>query len=269
MDGDGPRRAFAGGRALLVGACAAGIGLAVARAGGVAVPGWALALALLAIVVVAGVGVAFLGSGVFARPILAGRGDRPLVALTFDDGPDDGETRRVMDLLEARGHRGTFFVIGRRVVETPELVAEIARRGHGLGNHSFAHSYALTFRSPEKTAAELVAAGEAIERIAGVRTRWFRPPVGLLSPPLADGARRAGVELVGWSATARDGAAGARVEPAAARLVRGLRPGAILVLHDGADRGARRPIAAAVLGRVLDAMDARGLRSVTLDELLS
>lgn len=263
------RRASPLGAVALWASCAASFALAAAGLLDVAVPGWAFGAALLALLATVGCGVFLLGSGVFARPILGGRSTGSAVALTFDDGPDPVHTRRVLDLLDRHGQRGTFFVIGARAERHQEVIAEIVRRGHGLGNHSFHHSWMTTLRSPRVLAAELAQAGDVLERAAGVRPRWFRPPVGLLSPPVVDGARRAGLALVGWSATARDGVAGATVEEATARLTRALRPGAILVLHDAVERGAaREPIAARVLERLLPTLAERGLRSVTLDELL-
>jgi peptidoglycan/xylan/chitin deacetylase (PgdA/CDA1 family) len=139
--------------------------------------------------------------------------------------------------------------------------------GHGLGNHSFNHSWATPFHHPARLAADLAQAQEVMAR-AGPQVRWFRPPVGLLSPRVAAAAQKSGLTIVGWSATARDGRASTTVEQAAARLIAAARPGAILVLHDAAERGGRAPIAARVLPAVLDALAARGLRSVTLDELL-
>jgi peptidoglycan/xylan/chitin deacetylase (PgdA/CDA1 family) len=106
-----------------------------------------------------------------------------------------------------------------------------------------------------------------LARAAGQPPRWFRPPAGVISPRVASAARRLGLELVLWTATARDGVL-TTPKRALARLVRALRPGAILVLHDGSQRPDRAPIAAAVLEPLCDALDARGLRSVTLDELL-
>ncbi len=249
-------------------AIAAALGLAAARLAGAAVPAAALAGALGALLAVVGWGVASLRSGVFARPILAGPATGNRVAVTFDDGPDPVHTRAVLDLLEARGHRGTFFVIGARAEAERALLAEIARRGHGLGNHSFAHSHLTPLRSPARLADELARASALLAE-AGAPSRWFRPPIGLISPPVAAAARRARLELVGWTATARDGVARATVDGALARLLPHLRPGAILVLHDAAERGGRAPIAAAVLARLLDELGRRGLISVTLDELLN
>jgi len=231
---------------------------------------WALLGGIVALLLAAiGGGVFVLGSGLFARPILAVTPARAAgrVAITFDDGPDEVHTRAVAELLESRGHRGTFFVIGKRAAASPALLAELVRRGHGLGNHSWAHAYTTPFQPPKRLAEDLRQAQELLAT-AGAHVRFFRPPVGLLSPRVAEAARRIGLTIVGWSATARDGRAGTTPEQAAARLIAAARPGAILVLHDAVERAARRPVAVAALGPLLDALEARQLRSVTLDELI-
>jgi peptidoglycan/xylan/chitin deacetylase (PgdA/CDA1 family) len=241
----------------------------VATVTGRDVPWWALGLDAAALVAAIGAGVFLLGSGLFARPILAVApalaGDR--VAITFDDGPDARHTPPILDALEAGGHRATFFVIGRRAAEQPELLAEIVRRGHGLANHSFAHAYTTPFQPPASLAADLARAQEVLAR-AGARSRFFRPPIGLLSPRVVEAARRAHLTLVGWTATARDGRASTTPAQAAARLVAAARPGAILVLHDAVERGRRAPIAGEALATLLRVLEARKLRSVTLDELI-
>lgn len=225
------------------------------------------ALAMLLALVLAGVFLPRLG--VFARPILAGPDDGARIALTFDDGPDERETRRILDLLDAAGHRATFFVIARRAQARPQIVREIVARGHALGNHSLDHAYTTPFRRADRLARDLIEAGGILQRIAGCTPRWFRPPVGLISPPVAEAARRSSLELVAWSAAARDGRGGARPDRCLARLRRGLRPGAILLLHDAAERGRQAPIAARILPQLLDELRRRGLQSVTLDELLA
>jgi len=256
---------------VLFGAAVAGaLAALVATIAGHDVPWWAIAADALALVAAIGAGVFLLGSGLFARPILAvaPARARDRLAITFDDGPDATHTPPLLELLERAGHRATFFVIGKRAEAAPELLAEIVRRGHGLGNHSYAHAYTTPFVHPTRLAADLANAQEVMAR-AGARVRFFRPPIGLLSPRVAEAARRIGLTIVGWSATARDGRASTTAETAAARLAAAARPGAILVLHDCVERGARTPVAAAALPLLLEALAARGLRSVTLDELIS
>jgi len=214
-------------------------------------------------------GVVLQGSGIFARPLMAVRTARPELALTFDDGPDAEITPAVMAALEAGGHRGTFFVVGERAAAQPALTADIARRGHGLENHSLRHAYTTNLRSPKALAEELRQASEIVARATGAAPRWFRPPVGLLSPRIAEGVRRAGLELVGWTASARDGVARRQVQDAVRRLERHLVPGAILVMHDGRMGKREGSIAVPVLEQVLARMAEKGLRSVTLPALLA
>ncbi len=256
-------------RVLFAAAVTAAFGAVVATIAGGDVPWWLLAADALALALALGAGVFLPGSGLFARPILgvspARAGDR--IAITFDDGPDAQHTRPLLDLLERGGHRATFFVIGKRAAESPALLDEIVRRGHGLGNHSYDHAYTTPFQHPRRLAADLARAQEVMAR-AGARVRFFRPPIGLLSPRVAEAARRIGLTIVGWSATARDGRATTTAQAAASRLIAAVQPGAILVLHDAVERGARAPVAAAALAPLLDALASRGLRSVTLDELI-
>ncbi|HEX9103504.1 MAG TPA: polysaccharide deacetylase family protein, partial [Polyangia bacterium] len=178
-------------------AVAGALGAAVATIAGRDVPWWALAADAAALVAAIGAGVFLLGSGLFARPILAvaPARARDRVAITFDDGPDAEHTRPLLELLESRGHRATFFVIGRRAEAAPELVAELVRRGHGLGNHSYAHAYTTPFQHPSRLAADLLRAQDVMAR-AGAKVRFFRPPIGLLSPRVVEAARRAGLTLV-------------------------------------------------------------------------
>jgi peptidoglycan/xylan/chitin deacetylase (PgdA/CDA1 family) len=219
-------------------------------------------------VVTLGAGVAWQRSGIFARPLVAVRTPRPELALTFDDGPHPDGTDAVLDRLDAAGHRATFFVIGERAARHRQLLAEIARRGHAVGNHTWAHAYTTPFTSPRRLTEELRRTTGLLEDATGQKVRWMRAPMGLLSPRVAAAARKAGLTLVGWTATARDGVSRRTAQNAVARLLPAATPGAILTLHDGA-MGNRSSIAPAVLDALLPLLGERGLRSVTLDSLLA
>ena len=114
--------------------------LSVARCGGSPISWHAIVWPLVAIPLVANLGVMLPALGMFARPILSVKrsaaGKR--LALTFDDGPHPTQTRRILDLLDEHGHKATFFIIGKHGEKQRALLAEIARRGHALGNHSYA-----------------------------------------------------------------------------------------------------------------------------------
>lgn len=229
----------------------------------------AAALGSLPLFVTLAVGVAMPTSGVFARPLLRARTGRHELALTFDDGPDSTWTLALLDLLEARQQRATFFVIGDRAAKHPDLLREMARRGHEIANHSWSHSFLTVFYSPRFLARELERTNATIEQSTGVRPSWFRPPVGLLSPRISLGSKLAGLELVHWSATARDGIQRTTVAQALARLQPAVAAGAILVMHDARLTGTGAPIACAVVSHLLDHMDREGLVSVTLSDLFA
>lgn len=231
--------------------------------------------ALLPLLAVIGMGVAFPVTGVFERVVHRGTSRRAEIALTFDDGPDARWTPPLLDLLDTHGHRATFFVIGSRVEQNPELLKDMVRRGHEIANHTWSHSYLTPFLSPTGLARELTRTNALIEGLTGRSPRWFRPPVGLLSPRVVAGAELAQLEIVCWSATARDGTRHTSVNEAYQRLDSALSPGAILVLHDARvndarfDQGDEAPIALRVVSRLLEKMEAQGLRSVTLSELFA
>ena len=226
-------------------------------------------VAFLPLVIAIFMGVRFPNSGVFARPVYRSVSGRRELALTFDDGPDPRFTHALLDLLEEHHQHATFFVIGNRAEKHPKLLLEMVRRGHEIANHTWSHSYLTPFMSPNKLTAELTHTNAVVESVTGQRPRWFRPPVGLLSPRVVLGAEQANVEIVCWSATARDGTERTSVDQAFARLEPELSSGAILVLHDARMNENEAPIAVAVVNRLLDRMDALGLKSVTLSELFA
>lgn len=190
------------------------------------------------------------------------------VALTFDDGPHPVHSRRVLAVLRARGVQATFFVVGRKVLEHPELAREIVEAGHSLGLHSYHHDRLLALRTPAHVAEDIQRTQREVEAATGLRVTLFRPPLGYVSPRITAGAERASVTLVAWSARARDGLRSTTVASATRRLTRGLRPGAILLLHDAAERDDFEPIAPEVLPGLLDAIEAQGYRVVPLTRFL-
>ncbi len=192
----------------------------------------------------------------------AARGE---VALTFDDGPDPAVTPRVLELLAERGARASFFAIGRRVERHPEIAADVAARAHTVENHTYRHPAHFAFWGPRAMEREIERAQEAIAAACGRRPRLFRPPAGFRAPWTDLALHRCGLALATWTrrgfdAVARD------PRRVAARLVRGLAAGDVLLLHDGSPARAAngRPVVLEVLPRVLDALAERGLRAVAL-----
>ncbi|WP_437733450.1 polysaccharide deacetylase family protein [Sorangium sp. So ce1335] len=210
-------------------------------------------------------GVFFLGLGMFVDVVKRGPPGARGVALTFDDGPSPEHTPRVLDLLDAAGVKATFFVIGRKAEAHPELVREIAARGHAIGLHSHAHDRLFSLRSARYVERDLRQGLDVIERATGERPSLFRPPVGHTSPRIARAVDALDLDVIGWSARGFDGLGGASPERVAARIIPGLRDGAIVLLHDAAERDDHAPAGVAALPRILEAMSRRNLAGVRVD----
>jgi peptidoglycan-N-acetylglucosamine deacetylase len=231
-----------------------------------------LLVALLAFalyVALVGAGVAFLRLGMFVDVVWRGPSEARGVALTFDDGPSPEHTPAVLDLLDEAGVKATFFVIGQKAAAHPDLVRAIAARGHALGIHGMVHDRLLTLRSPDTVGDDLAEAIATVEAVTGVRPTLFRPPVGLTSPRIARALEWFDLVVVGWSVRGLDGVAGARPDRVADRVIRRLRDGAIVLLHDAAERDDHRPASLDALPRILSAMRSRDLEGVRLDRWLT
>lgn len=184
-----------------------------------------------------------------------------LVAFTFDDGPDRQWTEPIMRAFEQRGARATFFVVGSMVRNAPEVLRSMIDRGFEVGGHSMTHSYV-----PSRIAAEIRPLNDILWRQFGVRTPFFRSPGLTPGSPIRAAARTARMCIVGTNILSGDDRS-PRHSPSrlCSTVTRGLRPGSIVLLHDG---GNHRQTAEAV-PCMLDAAIARGYRIVTLAELLA
>ncbi len=120
------------------------------------------------------------------------------LAITFDDGPNPAITPKLLDLLDRYHAKATFFLIGRFVRECPDLVREIAARGHGIGNHTERHPN-LFWLAPSQITAELRLCQEAISNATGAPPKWFRPPWGLRNPQVIPAASALGCSTVMWT----------------------------------------------------------------------
>jgi peptidoglycan/xylan/chitin deacetylase (PgdA/CDA1 family) len=211
------------------------------------------------------VGVFTLRLQMFVDVVSLGPDDARGVALSFDDGPHPEHTRKILEQLDAAGAKATFFVVGHKAKLFPEVVKDIAERGHAIGIHSYAHDRLMSLMSPKAAAKDLELALDAVEAATGERPYMFRPPVGHTSPRLAQAVKKTGLAVVGWSARGYDGLGGADPEKVAARVERDLGDRAIVLLHDAAERDDHDPVAVQALPRILATMKERGLRSVRLD----
>jgi peptidoglycan/xylan/chitin deacetylase (PgdA/CDA1 family) len=202
----------------------------------------------------------------FGHQVGHGPRDRPTVALTFDDGPNDPATGQIASILDAAGVKGTFFVVGKAADRRPAIVRSLVDHGHLVGNHSQHHDETswLDPRYPELDRAE-----RAIQAAAGVCPAWFRAPHGQHTPFVAHVVSSAGMRMVGWDVSAGDWLA---TDPVALarKVVDRARPGSVIDLHDGLDGDvtADRSVLVRALPLILDGLAGKGLVPVRLDELL-
>jgi peptidoglycan/xylan/chitin deacetylase (PgdA/CDA1 family) len=225
---------------------------------------WAgLGAAYLAVLVV---GVVSMRSGVFGRAHTSGDRSRAAVALTYDDGPAEKSTGPLLDLLRERRVSAAFFVVGARARAHRELVKRCHAEGHLLANHSDRHSHLTNFLRARGLRRELEACQAALEEITGERPRYYRPPVGLMNPSVHPVARSLGLELVGWQVRSLDTVTSREPAEIARRVLARIRPGGIILLHDG---GLEPRRVTEITERILDGLEERGLEPVRLDRLLT
>lgn len=187
------------------------------------------------------------------------------IALTIDDGPNPEVTPRMLDLLDRYDARATFFCIGEVARRYPHCVEAIVARGHAVENHSQRHRHNFSLLGPGALQREIEAAQRTLTDISGMRPLFFRAPAGLRNPFLEPVLCRLGLHLASWTRRGFD----TRTRDAAvisARLLRGLAPGDILLLHDGhpALDARNQPVVLDVLPAVLEAAAAAQLRCTTL-----
>jgi peptidoglycan-N-acetylglucosamine deacetylase len=210
-------------------------------------------------------GALYPNSPIFGRVIAHIRDDEPLVALTFDDGPNPDATPAILDALAAHGAKASFFILGQHAERWPKLVNRIAAEGHCVCNHGYYHRK-LHLKSPSYVRSDLQLGTRAIIDACGVHPAFFRAPHGFRSPWVTFIASRLGQRTVGWSRGVWDSARPG-VEVIADRTVRAARPGAILLLHDGDgyDPLGDRMQTARAVPLIVDRIREAGLEFATLD----
>ncbi|HTF14826.1 MAG TPA: polysaccharide deacetylase family protein [Burkholderiales bacterium] len=196
-----------------------------------------------------------LGPNLVRLPAAAAR--RREISLTFDDGPDPEVTPRVLELLDRYQAKASFFCIGEKAAARPELVKEIARRGHSVENHSYHHHRAFAFFGISRLKREVDAAQATVASITGRPPVFFRAPAGFRSPLLDPVLAPRGLRYVSWTRRGFD-AVSADPRRILRRLTRGLAAGDVLLMHDSA------PVVLAVLPALLEQLSARGLKAVSL-----
>ncbi|MEQ8200786.1 MAG: polysaccharide deacetylase family protein [Syntrophomonadaceae bacterium] len=190
------------------------------------------------------------------------------VSLTFDDGPDAETTPAVLDSLARHNVRATFFVVGYRAEKLPLLLKTMAAQGHELGNHSYSHNYSQ-FKKNDIAIfqSEIEQTNTIISQATGKTPALFRPPGGYLSDKMVEFVNNYPMTIAYWTwqQDSKDWRSGNKAEDIARHIVANIRPGQIIILHDGADNALETARAVDLL---LTRLTADGYRFVTMSELI-
>ena len=204
----------------------------------------------------------------FGRTVACGARGSKQIALTYDDGPNDPHTLRLLDVLAKHNVRATFFMIGRYVRQRPDIARAVAAAGHVIGNHTMTHPL-LIFQSAAQTRAELADCRQVLQDTIGQHSNLFRPPFGGRRPATLRIARELGMQTVMWNVTGYDWNAppAAEIER---RVVRQMRGGDVILLHDGSHRaiGADRAQTVIATDNLIQRYCDRGYEFVTVLEMM-
>ena len=190
---------------------------------------------------------------------------RPEVALTFDDGPHPESANLILDILKEKGIKATFFLVGKRIKEHPEIVRRMIAEGHVVGNHTQDHLRLVDLK-PAQIETELENCEKNFERaVPGHRMELFRPPGMRFNAEVVKLAGERGCTMVGWSEAAQDFISTSHRHPdpnlVRTHIVEQVENGSIILLHD-------IPTTAQVLSSALDEIAQKGYRFVTVPQML-
>jgi peptidoglycan/xylan/chitin deacetylase (PgdA/CDA1 family) len=206
----------------------------------------------------------------YGRTFAAGKRGSKQIALTYDDGPNDPHTTRLLEVLAKHDVKATFFMIGQFVRERPDIARAVAAAGHEIGNHTFTHPL-IIFKSETQTRTELVDCRHALNDAIGDHSSLFRPPFGGRRPATLRMARELAFDTVMWNVTGYDWNA----PPASViekKIARKLHPGGgdVILLHDGGHRamGADRAQTVIATGNLIQQYKGQGFEFVTVSEMI-
>ncbi|BCL35919.1 polysaccharide deacetylase family protein [Nostoc sp. MS1] len=188
---------------------------------------------------------------------------RKVIALTFDDGPWQKTTPEILDILKQNQIKATFFWVGQALQANPEIAKQVVAEGHAIGNHTWHHWYKRMDAATVKS--EIERTSELIYKTTGVKTQLFRPPGGVLNNGLASYAKSQKNAVVMWSLTSADTDPHAKYEVFIKNVVKGAKPGYIVLMHDG---GGDRKRTVEALPKIISGLKQQGYEFVTVPELL-
>lgn len=156
------------------------------------------------------------------------------IALTFDDGPSEPETSKVLDALKKHNIKVTFFVIGKNISGNESVLKRIAAEGHAIGSHSYSHHFWIDMWGKKKLQEDIEKSLSEIKNCTGTEVKLFRPPYGVTTPNFAYVLKELNLKSVGWNMRSYDTST-SDVNKILARVLQQSKNGSIILLHDRLD----------------------------------
>lgn len=209
-------------------------------------------------------------SQIFGKTYWGKKTKEKIIALTFDDGPNEPYTSEILDILAKYNIKATFFVLGENVRYYPETTEKIYSYGHIVANHSYSHQVDLAVEDKKTVEKEVEWTNQAIYEIVGKYPHLFRPPHGFKSPWLLSQLKKDNLVTVEWSDMVSDWR-----QPPANDIAKGIiakaKPGGIIVLHDGDQtrHGSNRSQEVKALPTIIEELQKKGYKFVTVSELFN
>lgn len=189
---------------------------------------------------------------------------KKVVALTFDDGPDEVYTQKILKVLQQNKVPATFFVLGSQVDKYPKVMQRIKKAGHEIGNHGY-HHYDLHKLTEQEIYDEIKLAEKSILRTTGVLCQYYRPPGGVITLDVMNAVQSMGYDIIHWSVDPRDWSLKRTASVIANSVKRNVSTGDIVLFHDG---GLNQRQTLAALQDLIWDLRRKGYRFVTVSQLL-
>jgi peptidoglycan/xylan/chitin deacetylase (PgdA/CDA1 family) len=203
----------------------------------------------------------YICSGFHIKALCRRKTEQKVIAITYDDGPDPQNTNAILDVLKDRV-KATFFCVGNKVHGNEPLLKRMNQEGHLIGTHSYSHSKWFDLYSAKRMKKELKQSEELIFEILSKKPLFFRPPYGVINPMLKKALGSFSYHVIGYSNRSLDTVTKDE-KKTLERLIRKLRPGDIVLLHESV------PYAASLLKKFLYQIAEKGYIVIGLDELLN
>lgn len=221
---------------------------------------WPYAILILVYSAIVFYGSATLSANFYLPTYCKAPGTNQQIAISFDDGPIEGNTSRILDILDRYNVKAAFFCIGERVSASPQVMQDLHRKEHLIGNHTFSHRSTFPISSVSSMRAELQDTSKAIRNSIGLRPKLFRPPYGVINPWIKSAIQKEGYTTIGWSVRSFD-----TMSPQPKDLLRRMKqriaPGNVFLFHDTSEA------TISILPDFIECALSKGYSIVRLDKL--